>query len=154
MSMRLSTRGRYAIRAASNLANRNVPGPITLKTIAREEHIPLRYLEQLMNRMRRSGILESSRGPGGGYCLSRPPGEISLGQIISAIEGRVAVAGCVKPDRQKNCRLENSCASRLFWANLSAMIQTVMDSVTLQELINGNWRNKDFASLFKNGTMP
>jgi Rrf2 family protein len=152
--MRLSTRGRYAIRAASNLANRNGSGPITLKTIAREEHIPLRYLEQLMNRMRRSGILESSRGPGGGYCLSRPADEISLGQIISAIEGRVAVASCVKPDRQKNCRLENSCASRLFWANLSGMIQTIMDSVTLQELNNGNWRKKDFASLFKNGMRP
>jgi len=152
--MRLSTRGRYAIRAASNLAGRRGLEPVPLKTIAREEHIPLRYLEQLMNRMRRNGILKSARGPGGGYWLSRSPGEISLGQIISAIEGAVAVAGCVKPDRQKNCMLENSCASRLFWANLSAMIQSVMDSVTLQELISGNWRNKDFAFLFKTGKTP
>lgn len=142
MSMRLSTRGRYAIRAASNLAVRHSAEPVPLKTIAKEEHIPLRYLEQLMNRMRRNGILESSRGPGGGYRLKRPPGDISLGEIISAIEGRVAVAGCVKPDRRKNCRIEKSCASRLFWADLSAMIQSVMDNVTLQELASGNWGTK------------
>jgi Rrf2 family protein len=154
MSMRLSTRGRYAIRAASNLACRNADDPIALKTIAREEHIPPRYLEQLMNRMRRSGILQSSRGPGGGYVLTRPPADITLGEIVSAIEGRVAVAGCVKPDRRKNCRLQNSCASRLFWANLSRMIQTVMDSVTLQELINGDWQKKNMSALFKNWTLP
>jgi Rrf2 family protein len=154
MSMRLSTRGRYAIRAASNLAGRAEYGPVALKTIAREEHIPPRYLEQLMNRMRRSGILRSSRGPGGGYVLTRPPSDITLGEIISAIEGRVAVAGCVKPDRRKNCRLEKSCASRLFWANLSGMIQAVMDSVTLQELTSGEWRKKNMSALFQNWTLP
>ncbi|HEX9933569.1 MAG TPA: Rrf2 family transcriptional regulator [bacterium] len=148
--MRLSTRGRYAIRAASNLAVRSNDGPVALKTIAREEHIPLRYLEQLMNRMRHSGILESSRGPGGGYRLKRSPSDITLGEIVSAIEGRVAVAGCVKPDRQKNCRLEDRCASRLFWLKLSGMIQILMDNVTLQELNNGKWRNKDVAALIGN----
>jgi Rrf2 family protein len=152
--MRLSTRGRYAIRAASNLAGRSEYGPVALKTIAREEHIPPRYLEQLMNRMRRSGILRSSRGPGGGYVLTKPPSDITLGEIISAIEGRVAVAGCVKPDRRKNCRLEDTCASRLFWASLSGMIQAVMDSVTLQELASGDWRKKNMSALFKNWTLP
>ncbi len=154
MSMRLSTRGRYAIRAASNLAGRKNDGPVALKTIAREEHIPPRYLEQLMNRLRRSGILQSSRGPGGGYSLTRPPADITLGEIVSAIEGRVAVAGCVKPDRRKNCRIENTCASRLFWANLSRMIQAVMDSVTLQELIDGNWQKKNMSALFQDWTLP
>ncbi|MCJ7813414.1 Rrf2 family transcriptional regulator [bacterium] len=143
MSLRLSTKGLYSIRAVSRLANQYGKGPVSIRTIAREEYIPLHYLEQLMSRLRRKGFLKSVRGPGGGYLLTRSPDQISIGDIIQTLEGKVTIAHCVDEDQQTRCGLEKTCISRDFWSALSQRVQCILDSVSLQELIEGKWKQKN-----------
>jgi Rrf2 family protein len=150
MSLRLSTKGRYGVLAVSKLASQYGKGPVPIKTIAEEEHIPLRYLEQLMVRLRRNGLLTSVRGPGGGYYLNRSPDKISLGEIIQILEGAVSVSRCVEIDNEVHCEFEESCISRGFWIKLSRTIQKILDNVTLQELIDKTWEDMDFVSLINN----
>jgi Rrf2 family cysteine metabolism transcriptional repressor len=150
MSLRLSTKGRYGVLAVSRLARTFGSGPVSIKSIAREEHIPKRYLEQLMIRLRRNGLLESIRGPGGGYTLARSPDQISLGEVIAILEGDVTVARCVGIEPKNRCSFEETCVSRIFWMKLSHMIQKVLNNVSFQELIDLNWEEKDIESFLKN----
>ena len=143
MSLRLSTKGCYSIRAVSRLVNEYGKGPLSIRTIAQEEYIPHRYLEQLMSRLRREGFLESVRGPGGGYTLTRPPNQISIGDIIQTLEGKVSIAQCIAENRKCRCRLEKTCVSRDFWSDLSQMVQHILDSVSLQEFVEGTWDQKN-----------
>jgi Rrf2 family cysteine metabolism transcriptional repressor len=140
MPFRLSTRGRYGIRAIAKLARHFGDKPISTKIIAREEHIPIRYLEQIMVRLRREGIVKSSRGPGGGYTLTRPPDRIRLGDVLRILEGTVCLVSCTDKKGNRPCSSEATCIPKYFWSKLGSAIQRTLDETSVLELVEKNWK--------------
>ncbi len=131
--MRLSTRGRYGVRAMCDLAEHYGKGPVGIKSIAQRQQLSEMYLEQLVGVLRRHGLLKSVRGAHGGYVLSRTPGEISIGDILRVLEGDMAPSECVHEDHA--CDNAASCASRRVWVRLYQSMTDVMDAMTLQDLL-------------------
>ncbi len=132
--MKLSTRSRYGLRAMYDLAiNQN--GPVPLKTIAQRQDISEAYLEQLFASLRRAGLVVSSRGALGGYELSRPSAEISIGEILCALEGSTSIADCVGGEGCKNVCF---CPSHPVFARIQEAIDGVLDSMTLKNMIEQN----------------
>ena len=133
--MRLSTRSTYGMRAMFDLALCYGQGPISVTTIARREHLTVPYLEQLLHRLRRHALVESVRGPKGGYLLSKAPEVITVGEIVRALEGEI------EPVVDGNGRRHNgSHASHhvtgLLWQRLGAAIAETLDMTTLKDLCN------------------
>lgn len=147
MALRITTKGRYGIRAVCMLAMSHKYTPITIQSIAEEENIPIRYLEQIMVRLRRAGILKSLRGPGGGYSLNVPPRELSIGRILRTTEGEFSVVWCVDEKADKSCRFEDDCLTKPLWIAVSNLIADILDRITLQELIDDKVRHMDMKSL-------
>ena len=131
--MKLSTKSRYGTRALIDIALHQEEQPIPLKAIARRQQISLFYLEQLIGPLIESGILRSTRGAAGGVYLVRPSAEIKLGEVIESLEGSLAMVGCV--DDPKVCNRSQFCASRDVWIRLKKAMDDVLDSTTLQELV-------------------
>jgi len=139
MSLRISTKGRYGIRAVSRIAVERRSLPVSLHTISREEHIPIHYLEQLLLRLRRKGLVSSIRGPKGGYVLNRRPDRISVAEILEALEGKLTMTDCIA---RGECSLDKKCILNPFWARLNDRIQSDLDNITLEELVSGAWEQK------------
>ena len=114
--MRLSTKGRYGVTAMMDLAIHDNAGPVTLADISQCQGISLSYLEQLFSRLRKGGLVEGVRGPGGGYRLSRPAKDISIAEIISAVDEKVDMTNC---DDKGNCQDGEKCLTHELWAELS-----------------------------------
>lgn len=150
MALRFSTKGRYGIRAICRLARLYEDGPVSIQTIAKHENIPLRYLEQIMTRLRREGIVKSTRGPGGGYKLIRPPDKLFLGELIQALEGKTPVVRCVDGNEQARCRREDVCVTHDLWKKLNSWFQMILNSISLQEVMDGNVNHMSLESLLKN----
>ncbi len=131
--MRLSTRGRYASRALLDLALHEREGHVLLKDIARRQEISKKYLEQLMTPLIVGGIVQATRGPKGGVSLARPPGEIKLSEIIRLVEGSMAPVACV--DDPTLCTRSDLCVTRDIWGEVKEAIEGVLDSKTLQDMI-------------------
>ncbi|MFC1918998.1 RrF2 family transcriptional regulator [Chloroflexota bacterium] len=131
--MKLSTRGRYATRALLDLALQQGDGPATLKDIAGRQQISLRYLEHLVTPLIAAGIVRSSRGPKGGVSLAKHPGEIRLSEVIQLLEGSITPAECV--DHPEICNRSESCVTRDIWSELKKAMNNVLESTTLQDLI-------------------
>lgn len=130
--MRISTRGEYGLRAMFYLALKYGQGPIPLKTIAEEQGISEHYLEQLMGALRRSGLVSSVRGAQGGYSLSRPPKEITVGDIIRVLEGPITPMDCLDgAGKEAECGFLGPCAMRRMWKRLQDSMESVLDSTTL-----------------------
>jgi Rrf2 family protein len=132
--MKLSTRTRYGIRAVIELAATDSKKPVQLKVIAKRQDISVKYLEQLMNALRSGGIVRSMRGARGGYILAKPPNQIKLGEVFSCLEGPVITAECVEDEDY--CRRAADCAARLLWIQVEEAIKNVLDSVTVQDLLD------------------
>ena len=132
--MRLSTKGRYALRAMLDLALHADEGPISREDIARRQEISAFYLAQLFNKLSKAGLALSVKGPGGGYVLARCPEEISVGDIIRAVEGPIALVHCVVPEDETACPRAEGCVARLLWKRLSKEVAELMDSITLKDL--------------------
>ena len=133
--MKLSTKSTYGLRAMVHLALRDSEGVISLAEISRNEHISLTYLEQLFSKLRRQGLIRSSRGPKGGYALARKPRNISVGEIVRVLEEETAPVFCVGRDNKKACKRENGCGTRIVWQRLADAINNVLDSTNLEDLI-------------------
>jgi Rrf2 family iron-sulfur cluster assembly transcriptional regulator len=131
--MKLTTKGRYAVTAMLDLAMRHDRGAVSLSEVATRQGISLAYLEQLFSRLRRQNLVRSTRGPGGGYSLSRAPGDISIAEIIDAISENIDATLC---GGSKNCADESPCLTHYLWAELSDQIREFLDSRTLGDLIN------------------
>ena len=131
--MKLSTRGRYATRALLDLAFNQGNGPTVLKDIARRQQISLRYLEHLITPLVAVGIVRSSRGPRGGVSLAKLPEEIKLSEVIQILEGSIAPVECV--DNPGTCSRSAVCATRDIWAELKKAMNAVLESTTLQDLV-------------------
>lgn len=131
--MRLTTKGRYAVTAMLDLAIHYNQGAVTLAQIAARQGISLSYLEQLFARLRRQGLVESTRGPGGGYTLAGAPDKISVAEIIVAINERIDATRC---SGDKNCSGEDRCLTHYLWQDLSERIHGFLSGITLAELVN------------------
>ena len=132
--MKLTTKGRYAVTAMLDLALRFNQGAVTLSDIANRQGISLSYLEQLFARLRRNGLVESVRGPGGGYNLARDPGQIPIADIIVAINENIDATRC---GGEKNCDGDEPCLTHQLWEDLSKRIYEFLSGITLADLVNG-----------------
>ena len=132
--MKLSTKGKYALYAMHYLAQRSGMGPQPLKAIAKSG-VPELYLEQILGNLRRSGLLMTARGAQGGYRLAKSPGDITVGDIIEAAEGPVSLSECVS--EQLQCAKSGGCAAKQVWEKLTGSINTVLNGVTLADMLAG-----------------
>ena len=130
--MRLSTKGRYGTRAMLDLAVRQTDGPVNIAEIARREDISARYLEQLMIRLASRELVRPVRGRGGGFVLARTPAEITLGEIIEALEGPVNIADCTRDPGV--CDRSALCTTREIWEELSQTITIHLGQITLEDM--------------------
>ena len=130
--MKLTTKGRYAVTAMLDLALHNAHGPINLADIAKRQEISLAYLEQLFAKLRKCSLVESARGPGGGYRLKRPADEISVRDVINAVDEPVDTTRC---GGLENCQGELRCLTHDLWEDLNTRISEFLNGVTLAELI-------------------
>ena len=130
--MRLTTKGRFAVTAMLDLALRGGKHPVTLAGISERQDISLSYLEQLFSRLRRHELVESVRGPGGGYRLGLAPGEISVGQVITAVDESVDATKCLG---KGGCHGGTQCLTHSLWRDLSERISSFLGDITLAELV-------------------
>ena len=137
--MKLSTRGRYGLRAMHYLAAHHDEGPVSLSAISAEEDISLHYLEQLMRKLRIDGIVESIRGAKGGYVLAKPPEEILVGDILRSLEGPMSLTDCLEDGA---CCKGDECATRVLWERINQGIRDVVDYTTLAELTRGEYKEE------------
>ena len=135
-ALRLSTRGRYGVKAMFELAMNHGRGPIPLKEIADRQGLSEHYLEQLVAPLRKAGLVKSVRGAHGGYMLNKDPASISVGDIIRVLEGPIAPTDCVAEDRDavEHCGRAAGCMARSVWAKVRDSIAEVVDSITLADL--------------------
>ena len=131
--MRLTTKGRFAVTAMIDLALRQGSGPVTLAAISQRQQISLSYLEQLFGKLRRNELVESTRGPGGGYTLGRKPDAITVADIITSVDEPIDATGC---GGKNNCLGEGApCLTHDLWDQLNAKMVEFLSSITLQKLI-------------------
>ncbi|OGI45532.1 MAG: Fe-S cluster assembly transcriptional regulator IscR [Candidatus Muproteobacteria bacterium RBG_16_65_34] len=131
--MKLTTKGRYAVTAMLDLALHYDKGAITLADIARRQGISLSYLEQLFAKLRRSGLVDSVRGPGGGYNLATEPAKISVAEIIVAINENIDATRC---GGEKNCHGDEACLTHQLWEDLSVRIYEFLSGISLADLVS------------------
>ena len=130
--MRLTTKGRYAVTAVLDLAFHEEKGPVSLAAISERQCISLSYLEQLFARLRRNGVVKSTRGPGGGYTLNRDAAEISVSDIIVAVDESCQGAAC---DDADGCQGDYQCLTHDLWNELSNEIRSFLDGISLAEMM-------------------
>lgn len=137
--MRLTTKGRFAVTAMLDLAMRGGRAPVTLSAISERQKISLSYLEQLFGKLRRNGIVESVRGPGGGYCLARPGSKISVADIVIAVDEPLDATGC---GGKGDCHDDHQCITHDLWMGLNEKILSYMSTVSLQQLVDSQAPSK------------
>ncbi|WP_298608310.1 Fe-S cluster assembly transcription factor [uncultured Thiothrix sp.] len=131
--MKLSTKGRYAVTAMMDLAIHDYEGPVTLADISNCQGISLSYLEQLFAKLRKSGLVEGVRGPGGGYRLGKPAGQISIADIIAAVDENIDATRC---KGSEDCHGGEKCLTHQLWTDLSKSLYEFLDGLTLASFIN------------------
>ncbi|ATX81171.1 transcriptional regulator, BadM/Rrf2 family [Mariprofundus ferrinatatus] len=134
--MRLTSKGRYAVSAMVDLNKQQAGGPVTLAAISERQFISLSYLEQLFRRLRESGLVRSVRGPGGGYLLAKDPDDISIADIIRAVNEPVRTTMCENGVR--GCHRGNRCDTHQLWESLGQHIYRFLDAVSLEQVCSEN----------------
>ena len=133
--MKLTSKGRYAVMAMADLAKNNVKEPISLTEISLRQGISISYLEQLFLKLRKNNLVQSARGPSGGYVLSKPPGEIKLLSIISAVDEQIKTVKC-KKESKKGCNGKSiKCITHNLWDDLETHINNFFEKNTLKDII-------------------
>lgn len=131
--MRLTTKGRYAVTAMLDLAIRHGRGPISLAEISERQGISLSYLEQLFTKLRRCELVKSTRGPGGGYSLSRSSYEIAVSDVITAVDEKMDTTRC---GGKANCQDDERCLTHELWTDLSEQIYQFLNNISLGSLVD------------------
>jgi len=131
--MRLSTKGRYGVTAMMDLAIHDGAGPVTLADISQCQGISLSYLEQLFSKLRKHGLVDGVRGPGGGYKLARPADDITVAEIISAVDERVDITNC---GGKGDCQNGQRCLTHELWSELSTRLFDFLNEITLSQFVN------------------
>ncbi|WP_330586741.1 RrF2 family transcriptional regulator [Aminipila terrae] len=134
MKMRVSTKGRYALRLMIDLAEHDTGEYISLKDISQRQNISTKYLEQIVSQLCKAGYLNSVRGPQGGYKLAKVPKDYTIGDILRITEGKFAPTTCLM-DEENQCEMYEECATISFWEGLYAVINQYIDSFTLEDIV-------------------
>ncbi len=133
--MKMTTKGRYAVTAMLDLALHNADEPINLGDISLRQDISLTYLEQLFNKLRKNGLVESARGPGGGYRLAKDADDITIAQVIYAVDESIDVTRC---GGQQNCQGDLRCLTHDLWMELNLHVSEFLNGITLGGLVQRN----------------
>lgn len=134
--MIVSTKGRYALRIMLELAMHEGEGFLSLKEISTRQNVSMKYLEQIITLLNKADLLKSQRGPQGGYRLGRSPENYTIGEILRAVEGRLAPISCLESE-ENLCPRQENCLTIGFWEGLYKVIDAYTDSVTLAQLLGG-----------------
>lgn len=138
--MKMSTKGRYGLRALVDLAQYSEIEPVSITSISARQGISERYLEQLMSKLKKAEIIQSIRGAGGGYILAKPMGEISVGDVLRALEGSLEPVECSGIQSESGCTSSSGCVSKLVWQKINDSINDAVDGIMLEELVNESKR--------------
>ncbi len=133
--MKLSTKGRYGLRALVDLALNSEPDAVSISSIAQRQGISERYLEQLMAKLKKAGIIAGIRGAQGGYVLARSPQEITIGDVLRALEGNLNAVDCPAILDAGNCTGSEHCAAKMVWKKINDVINQTVNSIRLSDLI-------------------
>ncbi len=137
--MKISTKGRYALRLMLDLAQNNTGEPVRIKDIAARQELSDKYLEQIISVLNKARFVKSIRGPQGGYRLTREPEQYTVGMILRLTEGSLAPVACLE-DEVNLCERQDTCATLKLWQMLNQAISDVVDRVTLEDLVE--WENE------------
>lgn len=133
--MKLSTKGRYGLRAILDIALNEHNGPVTIHSISQRQDISERYLEQLLINLKQNGLIKSIRGFQGGYMLNKDPRDITVGDVVRILEGPIAPVECVNEASQDTCSRIGFCVTNKVWEDLRNAMTEVLDSYKLEDLI-------------------
>ncbi|WP_113676128.1 RrF2 family transcriptional regulator [Vallitalea guaymasensis] len=136
--MKLSTRGRYGLRAMVDLVVNSKETNISLKSISERQGISMNYLEQIISVLKKSGYVKSVRGAKGGYSLAKSPKDISVGDILRALEGDLNPVDCALVNEDKQCDEADCCITKVVWKKISDSINDVVNNISLQDLVEGH----------------
>ena len=145
--MKLSTKGRYGLRAVLDLATYGVEDAVALSAVSERQGISISYLEQLISKLKKAGIVNSIRGAQGGYMLAKKPEEISVGEVLRALEGNLNPVDCIELGENNQCSGSELCVTKYVWKRISDSINNAVDQMMLSELVEEGIRirqqNKD-----------
>lgn len=138
--MKLSTKGRYGLKAMFELSLNQENGPVPLKFIAKKQNISDQYLEQIFSKLKKSGLVQSVRGAQGGYLLAKEANKITVGDILTVLEGPISLSDCVLDEDV--CENSSMCVTKVVWEKMKKGIDEVVNSITLQDMINDYNKSK------------
>lgn len=144
--MKLSTKGRYGVKAMVDLAIHYGNSPVSIKTISERQSISEYYLEQLFSPLRKAGLIKSIRGAQGGYVLNKEPKDITVADVMNVLEGPVEIAECIEGTE---CDNVDFCATRLLWEKIKNSIDEVMENITLQDIVDDYINMKEESQFLK-----
>ena len=138
--MKVSTKGRYGLRAMIDMARYSEKEPVSISSIAVRQEISEGYLEQLVSLLKKAGLVKSIRGAGGGYILARNMAEISVGDILRALEGSLEPVRCAAFYSEEGCIASDGCVTKYVWQKINESINRTVDEMKLDELVRESWR--------------
>lgn len=133
--MKISTKGRYGLRAFVDLARYSEDAPVSINSISERQEISEKYLEQLMTLLKRANLVKSIRGAGGGYILARPSEEISVGDVLRALEGNLEPVSCAAYQEGERCSTQDVCVTKYVWKKINDSISDTVDQIKISELV-------------------
>lgn len=134
--MKMSTKGKYGLRALIDLAQYSEIEPVSITSIAARQGISERYLEQLMSKLKKAGIINSIRGAGGGYTLAKPLETISVGEVLRTLEGNIEPVECSGIQSDSICDSSCNCVSKIVWQKINDSVNEAVDGIMIEELVN------------------
>ncbi|MBF0567794.1 MAG: RrF2 family transcriptional regulator [Nitrospirae bacterium] len=146
--LRLSTRCQYGVRAMYEIARGYPAMPVTIKAISEKQDVSVAFLEQILGKLRKAGLIRSVKGPGGGYMLKAAPEEISIEEILLILEGPIAITACVtQEDASGGCVKADHCVIQHLWKALGRQIEDFLNTITLRDLLDG----RHFSPILQHG---
>ena len=133
--MKISTKGRYGLRALIDLAQYSEIEPVSINSISARQGISERYLEQLMTMLKKAGLVQSIRGAGGGYVLAKDMSEISVGDVLRALEGNLEPVECAAFKPEYTCEASDGCVTKYVWQRINESINRTVDEINLKQLV-------------------
>lgn len=134
--MKLSTRSRYGTRILLELSRRGAEKPVQASQISKKQGIPVKYIEQLIRILKRAGLITSVRGPKGGHMMTKPPSEITLGQLVRLFEGQTELVVCIS--EPEKCDMSDDCRVRLAWMRATEALYEILDTTTIEDVMQTN----------------